>query len=160
MNNLYLFQDKTIGFYEHKIDLLRNGYIYASIEYAAIDRIVIKKGLIKNWIILLTLGLGFILAAGLIIFNVYANSQSSDFIPNLLTFGRGSKGFGIIAVLFLIAFGLYSVITSLKPTIKIIFQTNDSSRQFEISKIYMDDKLDSLYDFLRDLVPNILRQDI
>lgn len=159
MSNIYIFQDETIGFYEHKIDLLRNRYNYDSIEYYDIKRLIIKKGLMKNWFILLSLGIVFLITSGWIIQSVYEYSPA-NFIINLLRFWQGSKGAGIIAVLFMLAFGIYAIIASLRKTRMVFIETSNKSQQFEINKIDKEGKINLLFDFLKDNVKEVSMKDI
>ena len=159
MTNIYLFKDKTIGVFEHRIDLLRNNYAHDKIEYNEIKNIYIKIDFIKNWIILLCFGIVLIATASLIVLYVYNNSAPGDFISNLLTFLIGSRGAGLIAVLFLLAFGIYSIIVSLSKTPSLIIQTNDRRKHFVIKRIYKEQKLDSLIQFLKERVNNIIVDD-
>jgi hypothetical protein len=156
MNNIYLFQDRTLGIYEHGIDLLRNNYCYDKIEYSDIRSIGFRKGLIRRWIILLTFGFTLILFAFLMILNVYKNSSQTDFWTNLLLFWRGARGSGFVAMIFLLVFGIYSIKISLSKKILITIETRNKKRQYEISQIAKDKKLNALITFLKTRVNSLV----
>lgn len=152
----YLYQDHTIGIYEHRIDLLRNGFIYDKIEYPDIINIVIHKGLTRRWILLFSIGLGLIFLAFMLILHVYNNSVPSNFWKNLLLFWKGSKGSGFIAVIFLFAFGFYSIKVSLSKKILMTIESSNKKKQFEISEIFKEKKFNSMIIFLKDRVNSLI----
>lgn len=152
----YLFQDQTIGIKEHRIDFLRNEFNYDNIEYQDITCITIRKGLARRWTILLSLGFFLIFLAFLMTLNVYRNSSPDEFWTNLLLFWKGSKGSGLIAMIFLIAFGLYCIILSLMKRILLIIETGEKKKEFEIDRIFKEKKLEPLVAFLRTRVRELI----
>jgi hypothetical protein len=155
MNNLYLFEDKTIGIYEHSIDLLRHKYVYDKIEYRDISGARIENRLPRNWIGQLTLGLVLLFSSLLIVLYVYKNSLPGDFLTNLLTFWSGSRGGGLIAVLFLFCFGIFVILNSLKRNISLTIETVSTSKTFDIQEINKKHLVDSLFEFLGERIENI-----
>ncbi len=156
MINYYLYQDQNIGIYEHRIDFIRNEYNNDNVEYPDITRIIIRKGLARRWILLLSIGVALMLLAFLMTLTIYKNSSPTDFFTNLLLFWKGSRGSGFIAMIFLLVFGLYCLIISLKKKVMLIIESRGESLEFVIDGIYKDKKLDGLIAFLQTRVKELI----
>ncbi len=155
MNNQYLFEDKNIGIFEHNIDLLRNRFVYDKIEYPDIKSVALKKGFSYNWIVQLIFGLLLIVSSFLLVLYVIRNSDSGETITNFLTFWRGSKGAGLIVIIFLLSFGIYVVIGSLKQTLNLTIETYSFKKTFDIREVYKKQLTDSLIEFLKERIDKI-----
>lgn len=148
--NKYTFETDSIGFYEHGIGLLRNNYVFDSIDYTNIKRIILQRGhLVKNWFLLLVLGFIQITGAAFILLPI-ANSflQISDFSVFLIC--RGVKGYGLLAVIFILVFGIYCIVVSLKCSIIIKIYPSSKMRRFSLEKIVKEKKIDDFITQLRE----------
>ncbi|MCD4744244.1 MAG: hypothetical protein K8R67_17415 [Desulfobacteraceae bacterium] len=156
MNDQYLYEDETIGINEHNIDLLRNHFVYDKIEYQDIKSAKIEKGLPKNWIVQLTVGLMLVFSSFLIVIFVKDNSAPGDFFSNLLTFWRSSRGAGLLAVLFLLSFGIYIILHSVEQTLNLTIETDKFKKTFDIRDIDKKRLTDSLIAFLKERIDKII----
>jgi uncharacterized membrane protein len=146
----YLFESDYVGFYENGIDLLRNKYVYCTIDYRDITKIVLQSGhLVKNWVTLLILGLFLILSAIWIIMpSMISFMQTKDF--SVFLFWRGSKAYGVLVVLFLIAFGVYCILFAFKFSLIIKVFVNGKVKHFSLENIVKDKRLGNFTTFIRN----------
>ena len=148
---MYQYQTNEVGFCYNQIDLLREGYAYKVIDYADVTRIIIKRGyVIKNWIFSLVFSLVLILTSSFMILNLIVNIVEFRNL-SLILFMDGSKGFGIMAVVFLMAFGVYGSIISLKKSLIMIVYTENKSYFFSLEFFLSNGNISNFLIFIKNL---------
>jgi hypothetical protein len=152
MMSKYLFKTDEAEFYEHGIDLLRSGYTYSQIEYSHVYKATLKRGhIIKNWVLLLSFGIVLILTAVLIILpflNLYVETREIS----VFLFWRGSRAFGLVVVIFLFFFGIYSVVLSLRFAVTLRLYVGNRMFYLSLEKIEKEGNIEGFSNFLNDRV--------
>lgn len=107
MDNQYNFETDQFGLSKDSIHLLRNRYNFKTIDFDKIDSIEIKNGKdLKNWILVLLIGLGLLCFVFYDLIRIYEYYQESYiiYIERLLI------------PLFPFLLGVYSVIISFRKS--------------------------------------------
>lgn len=140
-NSNYKFQDDFLGVSDEKIHLLRNRFEYDSIPFHEIKEIrLINDRVIKNWIIILIIGVALLLGGGYGLKSIY------DFF-NSLEGGRIYLENVFIVIVMNLA-GLFCIYTALKKEKVIQIKTLTKKENFSISKFEKEGTLDALIDHL------------
>lgn len=144
--NDYRFKTRELGISDEGIHFIRNGFNYKTCKYSDIKSVDIGRGKeVKNWILLLVLGIVLILIA------VWWVSFWSDSILNIANGGRAKAIWGIVALpLFTFALGCYCVYSSIKNATVLTVNMIDSKTDFvSLGDIEKDGKLEDLREFLK-----------
>jgi len=154
----YLFETNEAGFYEHGIDLLRNGYIYDQLEYRDVHKAILqRRHSIKNWLLLLCFGISIILL-GLYILLPAFHSFLDDRDISAFLFWRGTRAFGIVAVIFLLAFGIYCVVLSFRFSITARLFTCKRMLHINLEQIEKEGRIDSFTSYIMERFPLVCKK--
>lgn len=139
----YLFRDKYFAISEEGLHLLRNGFNFQTINMSDIESIRIGKGKsIKNWLVLLILGIGIIAGA------LYYGRNIWNFL--ITPEAPGNIYMEEIAAVFIGVFlGGYCVFLALKVEEVIEFITSKKSESFSTKSLKKEGIFDDMLSFLK-----------
>lgn len=143
----YLFKDTYFGISEEGLHLLRNGFNYKTLAMAEIEAVRVGKGKsIKNWFVLLGVGIFFILGALYVSRNIWSYLAEP---------GPGSSIYGeeIIAAVSVAVFGVYCILRSLKTEEVIEFQHATGKEAYATKELKEMGEFDDLLAFLKQRKP-------
>lgn len=143
MNN-YLIETREFGLSDKGIHLLRSRFNYQTIDYNAIDELVIEKGKeLNNWALLLVIGLGLLLFSFWYSFRLFKILDRSEvrviYIEEI-----------IVPVIPFLA-GLYFMYSSTRNGITMKARTKGTwQKKLSLADIEKDKNMDKLTSILRD----------
>lgn len=143
MNN-YLIETREFGLSDKGIHLLRSRFNYQTIDYNAIDELVIEKGKeLNNWALLLVIGLGLLLFSFWYSFRLFKILDRSEvrviYIEEI-----------IVPVIPFLA-GLYFMYSSNRNGITMKARTKGTwQKKLSLADIEKDKNMDKLTSILRD----------
>jgi len=143
MTTDYKYSDNYLGISEHKVHLLRNKFEYQSIPFNQINEVKFKKGkAIKNWMIILTLGI-LLLSVGLFISkNIFLYYFSDE--PGTIHIET------IVASIFTVVFGVFLIIQSLKTEHILEIHYENKTKKFGVKSFDRESQLDNLISYLSE----------
>jgi len=148
MTELYIFETSEFGISEKSIHLLRSRYCYKTIDFSNVDSMLIKKGMdMRNWLVVLILGLGMIMFALYDATNIY------------LFFNDGQSGTielkRILVPLLPFFLGLYSLIVSLRKSFIMKMKSGRKKYHFSLRDIVKSNNYAEFLKSVKKLYPFI-----
>lgn len=145
MNTPYQFEDAFVAFSDEKVHLLRNRFEYDAIPFSKLESIILTKGrTIKNWLIILMIGIGLLSAGGYAAFNIYDFFTSSE---------GGRIFIEEIMVVFIVNIaGLYCTYIALAKETVLQINTRNQVENFSIKSFKKSGVFEDLMKFLEQKV--------
>jgi hypothetical protein len=144
MDDLYDFETDQFGISKDSIHLLRNRYNFKTIDFSKIDSIEIKKGKdLKNWILVLLIGLGLLCFVFYDLIRIYEYYQES-FIIQIER---------LLIPLFPFLLGLYSVMISFRKSQIMIVTHGNKKYYFSLRQMVKANTFDQFSLTIKDYYP-------
>jgi hypothetical protein len=140
-----MFDTSKIKINEHGIDLKKNYQVVSHIDYREIKKVEFFKGhLIKNWILILIIGLIISFSAlGLGVFSLlnFDLEEMRAFSP------RGYLIFQVIPWILFLG-GLIMIFQTFKKSVNILIETSVKKYQIPLKQLEISGKIEDLIDFM------------